>query len=187
MPAAEKKYIIKDKAGNTLHQRKRIRQRRLTMDRDCRDQLGHRKGSRKYTFRGRNGSPLINRKVSIKQFRHEFLFGCTDFSALPFANGELQGRDKEVAEERFRLFFDMFNYTTVPFYWGRFEPVRGQPDTERRRKASEWLRSKGAVLKGHPLCWHTGTAPWLMELSNRDILTAQLNRIRRDVSGFAGS
>ncbi len=156
------------------------------MDKDKRDQLGHRKGSRKITFRGRDGSPLINRKVSVKQLRHEFLFGCTEFSALPFVNGELQGREKEITEERFRLFFDLFNYTTLSFYWGRFEPVRGQPDTVRMKKTCEWFRSKGVELKGHPLCWHTATAPWLMDLSNRDILTVQLNRIRRDVSGFAG-
>lgn len=150
------------------------------------NQLRYRKGSRKVTFTGKDGALLKNRTVAIKQVKHEFLFGCTEFSAIPYANDELQGREKELTEERFRLFFDLFNYTTLPFYWGRFEPVRGQPDTARTKKASNWLRLKGVEIKGHPLCWHTATAPWLMDLSNKDILSVQLNRIRRDVTDFTG-
>lgn len=150
------------------------------------DPLKHRKGSRKLTIVGKDGQPLKNQAVKVKQIKHEFLFGCTEFSALPYTNGELQGREKEITEERFRLFFELFNYTTLPFYWGRFEPVRGKPDTKRMRAASEWLVSKGVKLKGHPLCWHTVCAPWLMDMSNKDILTTQLNRIRRDVTDFAG-
>lgn len=153
---------------------------------EMKDQLKHRKGSRKVTFLTKEGTPLKNQPVTIKQVRHGFLFGCTEFSAIPYANGELQGRDKELAEERFKLFFELFNYTTLPFYWGMFEHVKGRPETARMKKASLWLTENGVKLKGHPLCWHTATAPWLLELSNRDILTAQLNRIRRDVTNFAG-
>ncbi|HEY8348467.1 MAG TPA: endo-1,4-beta-xylanase [Clostridia bacterium] len=150
------------------------------------DQLNHRKGSRKVTIMKKDGTPVKNQKVAIKQVSHEFLFGCTEFSVIPYANGMLQGREKEMAEEKFRLFLDIFNYTTLPFYWGWFEPVRGNPDTERLKNASKWLIERGVALKGHPLCWHTATAPWLLELSNRDILAVQLNRIRRDVANFAG-
>jgi len=150
------------------------------------DQLNHRKGSRKVMIMKKDGTPVKNQKVAIKQVSHEFLFGCTEFSVIPYANGMLQGREKEMAEEKFRLFLDIFNYTTLPFYWGWFEPVRGNPDTERLKNASKWLIERGVALKGHPLCWHTATAPWLLELSNRDILAVQLNRIRRDVANFAG-
>lgn len=148
--------------------------------------LKHRRSSRKVTFLRKDGTPAAGQPVTVKQTGHGFLFGCTEFSAIPYANGELQGRDKELADERFRLFFELFNYTTLPFYWGRFEPVRGEPDTARVKKASQWLIDHGLKLKGHPLCWHTSTAPWLMELSNKDILAVQLNRIRRDVVNFAG-
>lgn len=150
------------------------------------DQLNHRKGFRNVTILRKDGTPVKNQKVTVKQVSHEFLFGCTEFSVIPYVNGMLQGREKEMAEEKFRLFLDIFNYTTLPFYWGWFEPVRGNPDTERLKKASKWLIERGVALKGHPLCWHTATAPWLLELSNRDILAVQLNRIRRDVSNFAG-
>lgn len=150
------------------------------------DQLKHRKGSKKLTFYQKDGTPVRSQEVSVKQINHKFLFGCAEFSALPLANNELQGLEKELAEEKFRLFFELFNYATLPFYWGRFEPQKGNPDTKRVRTASQWLVSNGCVLKGHPLCWHTVTAPWLMEMSNKDILATQLNRIRRDVSDFAG-
>ena len=41
-------------------------------------------------------------------------------------------------------------------------------------------------MKGHPLCWHTLTADWLLPLTNREILQAQIARIQRDVADFAG-
>ena len=150
------------------------------------DQLKHRKGLKKLTFFDKDGTLVKNQEVSVKQINHKFLFGCTEFSAIQYANGELQSAEKELAEERFRLFFELFNYATLPFYWGRFEPLKGKPDTKRLKTASQWLISKGCTLKGHPLCWHTVTAPWLLDMSNKDILATQLNRIRRDVSDFAG-
>ena len=150
------------------------------------DQLKHRKGLRKVTILGKDGIPVKNQKVTVKQVSHEFLFGCTEFSVIPYANGMLQGSERELAGEISGLFLDIFNYTTLPFYWGWYEPVRGNPNTERFKIASKWLIERGVALKGHPLCWHTATAPWLLEMSNRDILAVQLNRIRRDVANFTG-
>ncbi|NLZ43804.1 MAG: 1,4-beta-xylanase, partial [Clostridia bacterium] len=72
------------------------------------------------------------------------------------------------------------------FYWGRFEPQRGRPDTQRLLKAAKWCAEQGIAVKGHPLCWHTVTAPWLLELSNEEILAAQVERIKREVADFAG-
>ena len=150
------------------------------------DHLKHRKGSKTLIITGKDGNPVKSQLVAIKQVKHQFLFGCTEFNAIPYANGELKCREAEIAEEIFSLFFDLFNYTTLPFYWGRFEPVKGKPDTKRTKIASQWLVSKEITIKGHPLCWHTATAPWLMDMSNKDILTTQLNRIRRDMTDFAG-
>jgi endo-1,4-beta-xylanase len=135
---------------------------------------------------GSDGSPLINKEVVVKQIKHKFLFGSGEFTAISYVNNELEGEEKEKAEERFQRFFDIFNYATLPFYWGNFEPVRGQPDTKRLKQAAQWLITKGCTLKGHPLCWHTVTAPWLLEMSNSDILAAQLGRIHREVRDFSG-
>jgi len=40
------------------------------------------------------------------------------------------------------------------------------------------------ALKGHPLCWHTVSAKWLMEKSDEEVLENQLGRIRREVNAF---
>jgi endo-1,4-beta-xylanase len=156
------------------------------MDKSEYNQYKHRKSVKKLTFVGSSGELLKNTKVSVKQTKHRFLFGSGGFYAIPLANNEFEGAEKELNEKIIEKFLGIFNYATLPFYWGRFEPVKGKPDTKRLRKASEWLISKGCTLKGHPLCWHTVTAPWLLEMTNTDIFTTQINRIRRDVSNFAG-
>jgi endo-1,4-beta-xylanase len=122
-----------------------------------------------------NGAPLAEREVVVAQRSHQFLFGCTGFEF----GGE---REPTVAEH----WLGLFNFATLPFYWGRFEPVRGEPDTERLRKAAEWFVDRGCLVKGHPLAWHTVTADWLMDLPNAEIAREQAARIRREVAGFAG-
>ena len=52
--------------------------------------------------------------------------------------------------------------------------------------AAKWLTQRGIQVKGHPLCWHTVTAPWLLGLPNDEILRLQLDRIEREVSNFKG-
>ncbi|MCL2019369.1 MAG: endo-1,4-beta-xylanase [Oscillospiraceae bacterium] len=127
-----------------------------------------------------------NKKASVKQKRHAFLFGCSEFSSVEYASGGLTGTEKSTAEERYERLSDIFNFVTLPFYWGRFEPVRGVPDTERLINAARLFKDKGLTLKGHPLCWHTVCAEWLMELPDDIILNTQLDRIERDVKRFAG-
>lgn len=131
------------------------------------------------------GAPLAGREVTVAQTRHKFLFGSSGFD-LALVNGELQGEKKERAELRRARQMELMNAITLPFYWGRFEPVRGQPDTARLMAAARWLVERGVLVKGHPLCWHTVTAPWLMELSNAEILKVQVERIHREVTGFRG-
>ena len=98
----------------------------------------------------------------------------------------LAGAEKELAERRNEHFLQVFNQATLPFYWGRFEPQRGQPDTQRILNTARWYQAQGCILKGHPLCWHTLTADWLLSLTQREILQAQIARIQRDVADFAG-
>ncbi len=134
-----------------------------------------------------NGSPLSNQDIVVEQKNHQFLFGSNwGQSSIALANGELSGRTKEQAELRNDRFLQLFNQVTLPFYWARFEPARGQPQTERIRNTAQWYAEHQCILKGHPLCWHTLTADWLLEMGNQGILQAQLERVRRDVADFAG-
>jgi endo-1,4-beta-xylanase len=134
-----------------------------------------------------NGVPLANQEVILEQKKHKFLFGANwGETSIKLANGELSGDDKAQAERRNDYFLQLFNQVTMPFYWGNFEPVRGQPKTQRILKTARWYQDHGCLVKGHPLCWHTVTANWLLDLSNDEIRQAQVERIQRDVSDFAG-
>ena len=149
------------------------------------DPLAHRKGAVSLRLTAPDGAPLTNQEVEIRQVRHKFLFGSAGFD-LPLMNGELSGERKELAERRMDKMTDLFNAVTLPFYWGGFEPVQGKPDTRRLMQAARWLTERGIRVKGHPLCWHTVCANWLLPLSNAEILRTQLARIEREVTTFKG-
>ncbi len=134
-----------------------------------------------------DGSPVANREVEVAQRRHRFLWGSQGFDLIPLANGEVAG-EQRAADEVYRdRFADLYNFVTLPFYWAGFEPERGHPDTQRILTAARWFGDLGCSVKGHPLCWHTLTADWLLDLSNTEIVDAQTERIRRDVTDFAGA
>lgn len=132
------------------------------------------------------GAPVVGQEVVVEQTRHRVLFGGTWGATSALLHGELSGEAKAQAEQRNEYFFQIFNLATLPFYWGRFEPERGKPDTQRTLAVARYFKDHGCTLKGHPLCWHTVTATWLLDLSNQEIYETQLARIRRDVSDFAG-
>jgi GH35 family endo-1,4-beta-xylanase len=131
-------------------------------------------------------TPLVNQEVTLEQTNHKFLFGTAAFDLVPLASGEYEGKEKEQAEERAERIAALFNAATLPFYWGRFEPQRGKPITEKVKNAARWCLDHNMVTKGHPLCWHTLTADWLLSMSNEEIIQAQIARIQRDVSDFRG-
>ncbi len=132
-----------------------------------------------------DGKPLASQEVTVAQTRHKFLFGSSGFD-LALANGDLHGEKKERAEIRRARQMELMNAITLPFYWGRFEPQQGHPETALLMKAARWLAEHGVTVKGHPLCWHTVTAPWLVEMTNAEIIKAQVGRIHREVTGFRG-
>ena len=133
------------------------------------------------------GSPVAHQEILVQQKNHKFLFGSNwGESTIALVNGELSEKEKEQAELRNEYYLQLFNQVTLPFYWARFEPQRGQPQTQRILNAARWYSDHHCIVKGHPLCWHTLTADWLLTMSNREILQAQLRRIQRDVSDFAG-
>ena len=143
--------------------------------------ISHRKVSKKVLFTDNEGKALANKEICVSQTNHEFLFGCGAFDFLPYVTmgaTELQDAiDKWLA---------VFNYATLPFYWGRFEPEEGKPDTEKLMQVAKYLKEKNVTVKGHPLCWHTVCADWLMKYDNETIMKKQLQRIDREVSGFKG-
>jgi GH35 family endo-1,4-beta-xylanase len=138
------------------------------------------------TVRRPDGSPLASQEITLAQTRHRFLFGSNGFDLVSLANQEYHGEELEQAQARAEKLLALFNAVTLPFYWSRFEPQLGNPDTQRLKRAAEWCAARGLSIKGHPLCWHTLTADWLLSLDTPEILQAQLQRIHRDVSAFRG-
>jgi Beta-1,4-xylanase len=161
------------------------------------------------TVLGENNEPLVNQEVTIAQKSHQFLFGSNGFDFVPltnrglslnqkggseypfdrflsFINRELSGRETDLFERRAEKFLSLLNYVTLPFYWEQFEPKRGQPATARLMNAAKWCADNNLRIKGHPLCWHTETPSWLSKLDNDEVLQAERQRIKREVTGFAG-
>ena len=149
------------------------------------DQLKHRKAEAKLRIVNPDGSPAANLPVRVDQVSHQFLFGCGAFDAVALRK---TGDEAQQAflKERMEKWLKLFNYGTLPFYWGRYEPVEGQTAYPETMAAAKWLHGQGVQVKGHPLCWHTVCADWLMQFSNEEILRHQLKRIHRDVTAYKG-
>ncbi len=129
------------------------------------------------------GRPAALRKLHIEQTDHDFLFGCGAFDVLQAAGNK---KDDPFFMQRAEEWTELFNYGTLPFYWGRYEPVEGRPEYTDRMNGVRYLQQRGKKIKGHPLCWHTVCADWLMEYDNSTILKKQLDRINREVTAFSG-
>ncbi|MGW5668858.1 endo-1,4-beta-xylanase [Micromonospora sp. NPDC003776] len=130
----------------------------------------------------RDGRPLAGQEVTVAQRDHSFRFGCIGFEFIDLANGAGTELDELVARE----WLELFNFATLPFYWGGFEPERGRPDTARLLTTARWFADRGCSVKGHPLAWHTVTADWLRDLPTEEIARVQRDRITREVTDFAG-
>ena len=133
----------------------------------------HRRASCKIYVTDKAGMPVSNQKLSLKQTNHEFLFGCGAFDTIPYVNDDPQA-DKEFLKDRVDKWLALYNYGTLPFYLGKYEPEEGKPEETSRMNAAKFLNSHNVKVKGHPLCWHTACADWLMEYDNKTILEKQL-------------
>ena len=139
----------------------------------------HRIGESLVRVVDKNGNPVADKELVLNQKSHQFLFGS---GAFDFVKWE----DKDLDEERTSLWLKLLNYGTLPFYWGRYEPEEGYPEFENRMEAAKILRANNVTLKGHPLCWHTVCADWLMQYPDEVIMDKQLARINREVTAFKG-
>ncbi len=149
------------------------------------DRLQHRRAAARLRVLCPDGTPLRERPVRIDQTSHSFLFGCGAVDAVAMMKTQDEGQ-RAFLRERMEKWLGLFNFGTLPFYWGRYEPREGETAYTETMAAARWLIGRGVRVKGHPLCWHTSCADWLMRFSDQEILKRQLERIRRDVSAFRG-
>ena len=144
------------------------------------DPFAHRRGSAEVTVVDAEGSALVGVDLVVEQTRHAFGFGCIGFDLIDHANGTAD--ESALAHDWLAL----FNLTVLPFYWGRFEPQQGNPDTARLQQAARWFRDRGVRVKGHPLVWHTVKAEWLDALPLDEVEKLVRARARREAADFAG-
>ena len=139
----------------------------------------HRIGESLVRVVDKNGNPVADKELVLNQRSHQFLFGSGAFDFL-----EYEGKKGD--PERLEKWLALFDYGTLPFYWGTYEFEEGHPLFESRMGAAKILRSNNVTIKGHPLCWHTVCVDWLMKYSDEVIMDKQLARINREVTAFKG-
>ncbi|MBW4041696.1 MAG: 1,4-beta-xylanase [Acidobacteria bacterium] len=157
----------------------------------------HRTGSADLLLSDERGAPVADLEVTVEQRRHAFGFGNIGFDLLRMVGGpapegaegvEAFGGVADVDPERFQAqWLRLFNTATLPFYWGRYEPVRGRPDESRLRRAADWLTARDVTVKGHPLVWHTVQPAWLLGLPDAEVEALLRARVRTLVGAFAGT
>lgn len=99
------------------------------------------------------GRSVPGAAVTMRQTRHAFLFGCNIFLLNPADTSP-----EQIAYQK--QFAALFNYATLPFYWGAFEPVQGQPQFARLTAMAQWCVQHGITPKAHPLVWHEVYPHW---------------------------
>lgn len=143
-------------------------------------QPAHRIGDVDLLLLDERGEPLAERDVEVRQLRHTFGFGCTGFELIDEAlGGSVQ---PGLADD----WFGLFDTATLPFYWGEYEPERGDVRNERIETAAKWFAERGVRLKGHPLVWHTVKPTWLDALPTEEVERAVLDRVTTEVARFRG-
>lgn len=145
----------------------------------------------------KDGKPVPNADIRLTMQKHEFLFGCGAFESINMFPAESEAElnlyktvrtEKEARfyRDRMEMWLELFNYGTLPFYWGKYEPEEGRTIAPQVKQAALWLKERGVTLKGHPLCWHTNSASWLLKYPTDEIIRRQKERVAREVSDFKG-
>ena len=147
--------------------------------------IAHRKATVRLKLRRVDGTPVPGQAIRADQTSSQFLFGCGCFDSVDLFNTDDPAK-KAFLSQRLDNWLKLFNYATLPFYWGRYEPEEGKPIDAVTMKGAQFLRERGVTVKRHPLCWHTACAPWLLQYSNEEIIRKQVARIHRDVGLFKG-
>lgn len=148
------------------------------------EQLAHRKAKSVVTLKDAQGRVMPGRKVQLDLQRHEFLFGCGVFWANELADPATPPERKAYLEKLWESWSALFNYGTLSFYQGVYEPREGETKEAATLRGAEFLKAHGVTMKGHPLCWHTVSAKWLLQKTDDEVLANQLGRIRREVGAF---
>lgn len=142
----------------------------------------HRIGAIDITVTDVGDTVLADAVVEVTFERHEFGFGNIGFDFVDVALGRADAALTKLTE----LYLDVFNATTLPFYWREFEPTQGAPRTAELQAAARWAKEQGLTVKGHPLVWHTLAPKWLLEREAAQVENIIRARAARETADFVG-
>ena len=125
----------------------------------------YRKGFADLSIVDKDGNPVENVQVELRQTKHDFLYGANIFmlDELPTEEANQNYKDR---------YAEIFNEATIPFYWRDNEPEQGKPRYDKdspkiyRRPAIdlclEYCEERGITPKAHCLNYQQwGTPMWL--------------------------
>lgn len=148
----------------------------------------HRKARFTVTVAGKDGAPVKNARVKIKQTGHEFRFGANIFMLDEFENKAYN----EIYKQKFR---ELFNMATIPFYWDALEPEEGKTRYDKnspkiyRRPAPqlclEFCEKYGIEPREHALCYSHFFPQWLKGRSVFECKRALIKRMSEISESFA--
>lgn len=148
----------------------------------------HRKGNFTVTVTDKNGAPVKNALLKIKQTGHEFRFGANIFMLDEFDNKEYN----EIYKQKFR---ELFNMATLPFYWDTLEPEEGNTRYDKnspkiyRRPAPglclDFCEKYGIEPREHALCYSNLFPKWLKGKSVFDCKRALVRRMAEISARYA--
>ena len=138
----------------------------------------HRHSSCDIVLKDAQGLPMAGQKVQVELTNHEFLFGCGVFWLMDLLDPAVPAQYRPVLEKYWEAWSELFNYGTLPFYQGNYEPTEGKTMEEKTLRAAKYLKEQGCMVKGHPLCWHTVSAKWLLEKTNEAYALAKISGLK---------
>jgi len=144
----------------------------------------NRKGTAKIFLRDKNGLPVENAKISVRQKSHEFRFGANLFML-----DELETEEKNASYKKH--FAQLFNMATLPFYWRDLEPEKGKPrygkDSPKiyRRPPTDlciaFCEEHGIEPREHALAYEQWFPNWLKG-ENTETVKRELERRYSEIS-----
>ncbi len=144
----------------------------------------YRKGNFRIEVLGKDGKPVENAKLFVRQKTHEFKYGANIFM--------LDQMETEEKNEKYKKYFaEAFNIATLPFYWSATEPQKGQfryaKDSEKMYRrptidaCMEFCAEHGIEPREHGLAYDGMYPNWVKELPSREV-KKELSRRMEEIS-----
>ena len=148
----------------------------------------YRKGDACVTVRRKDGTPVPNARVSVKQTGHAFKYGCNLFML-----DELETKEKNDLYKKYMA--DFGNIATLPFYWDATEPEPGKTryavDSEKMYRrppidlCMEFCEQHGIEPREHALAYENFFPRWLYGADTETVKAALEARYRQIAERYA--